>query len=111
MFSFALLILLLTSIVTKTIGLSAKQCLSPNITAITSFRNGTVFVASNQFYWLLNNNTLDLINEKSRGLIKNLIPGMNSVQMAVSLRRSLDGSQMETLLFQTVCPIIDAIIV
>ena len=101
------LILIFTSfsaLITSKVEAKGENCLNPNIDAITSLKNGSVFVSSNQFYWILSNKTLDTV---SKGLVKHFVPGINSVKMAVSLRHSPTGQSNEILFFQTVSHLID----
>ena len=74
------------------------DCISSPIDAITSFNNGSIFVASTKYYWIFNNETRRVVN---KGLIKDLM-GMESLKMAVSVRKSVSGVSTETLLFHAV---------
>ena len=74
------------------------DCISSPIDAITSFNNGSIFVASSKYYWIFNNETK---YEVRKGLIKDLM-GMESLKMAVSVRKDASGEWTETLLFHTV---------
>ena len=74
------------------------DCISSPIDAITSFNNGSIFVASTKYYWIFNNETRRVVN---KGFIKDLM-GMESLKMAVSVRKSVSGVSTETLLFHTV---------
>ncbi len=78
-------------------------CNTSRIDAITSLMNGTVFLAVHKYYWILENNTMNPINNESKGLISDLVPGMRSLKLAVSIRVNLTGYESyELLLFHTV---------
>ncbi len=78
-------------------------CNTSRIDAITSFMNGTVFLAVHKYYWILENNTMNPINNESKGLVSDLVPGMRSLKLTVSIRVNLSGYESnELLLFHIV---------